>query len=115
MTLDFRVIDCVTVMHTNENQREGKLTPYRDEVIRLRIDGVTYKEIHKIIKAKGYSETQDAIRGFITKEQRIHRDLSQFSENGDQITNARWMCTGRTGIRCGARSFTTKTPPPNKQ
>jgi len=60
-------------------QREGKLASYRDEVLQLRIGGVIYKEIHKIIKAKGYSGTQEAIRGFITKEQRIRRDLSQFS------------------------------------
>lgn len=56
-------------------QREGKLEPFRDEVIQWKTEGLTYREIHDRIKVKGYTGTQDAIRGFISKERRIRRDL----------------------------------------
>ena len=49
-------------------QREGKLEPYRDEIFRWRAEGLKYREIHDRIKEKGYTGTQDAIRGFISKE-----------------------------------------------
>lgn len=56
-------------------QREGKLEPFREDVFRWKTEGLTYREIHERIKAKGYSGTQDAIRVFISKERRIRRDL----------------------------------------
>jgi predicted transcriptional regulator len=56
-------------------QREGKLEPFREDVFRWRAEGLTYREIHARIKEKGYTGTQDAIRGFISKERRIRRDL----------------------------------------
>ena len=56
-------------------QREGKLEPFRKEVLNLRSEGLKFREIHAIIKEKGYTGTQDAIRGFISKERRIQRDL----------------------------------------
>jgi len=62
-------------------QREGKLAPFRKEVLQLKSEGLKYREIHDIIKQKGYIGTQDAIRGFISKERRIYRDLSAIEEN----------------------------------
>ena len=32
----------------------GKLSPYENEVIKLRSEGMTYPAIHKIITEKGY-------------------------------------------------------------
>jgi predicted transcriptional regulator len=56
-------------------QREGKLAPFREDILRWKAEGLTYRQIHERISAKGYSGTQDAIRGFISKERRIRRDL----------------------------------------
>ena len=74
-------------------QREGKLAPFREEVFQLRVEGLAYKEIHNRIKAKGYSGTQDAIRGFVTKEQRIRRDLSSVLTGGEivEFVDKKWM------------------------
>ncbi|MDR1571514.1 MAG: hypothetical protein LBS32_03215 [Clostridiales Family XIII bacterium] len=41
----------------------------------MKAEGLKYREIHERLKEKGYTGTQDAIRGFISKERRIHRDL----------------------------------------
>jgi len=60
-------------------QREGKLELFRDDVFQWKTEGLTYREIHERIKAKGYTGTQDAIRGFISKEKRIRRDLQTIS------------------------------------
>jgi len=57
-------------------QCEGKLAPFREDVFRWRTEGMKYREIYERIREKGYSGTQDAIRGFVTKEQRIRRDLA---------------------------------------
>jgi len=62
-------------------QREGKLAPFRKEVLQLKSEGLKYRQIHDIIKAKGYTGTQDAIRGFISKERRIYRNLTTNEEN----------------------------------
>ena len=73
-------------------QREGKLEPFRAEVLQMRLDGIIYREIHQRIKEKGYSGTQDAIRGFISKEQRIQRDLQSIT-NGDpqEYIDKKWL------------------------
>lgn len=57
------------------NQREGKLEPYREKAFALRTNGRKYSEIYEILKLEGYTGTQDAIRGFISKERRIRKDL----------------------------------------
>jgi predicted transcriptional regulator len=56
-------------------QREGKLARFRDEVLKMRADGLKYREIHEIIKERGYTGTQDALRFFISKEKRVQRDF----------------------------------------
>jgi len=74
-------------------QREGKLSKYRDEVLRLKAEGQTYKAIHERIKAEGYNGTQDAIRGFVTKEQRIRRDIAATMNGGNPVEfiNRKWV------------------------
>ena len=72
-------------------QREGKLEPFRNEVIRLRSEGFKYREIYAIIKLKGYTGTQDAIRGFISKEKRIHRDLLSESAGTEELIDKKWL------------------------
>jgi predicted transcriptional regulator len=73
-------------------QREGKLEKYRDEALKLKAEGFTYKEIHNCIMAKGYAGTQDAIRGFVTKEQRIQRDLQKaIGDNSVEFIDKKWV------------------------
>ena len=73
-------------------QREGKLEPFRDDIIRWKAEGLRYREIHEAIKNKGYSGTQDAIRGFISKERRIRRDL-QTAVGGESVEfiDKKWL------------------------
>ena len=66
-------------------QREGKLEPFRDEVFKLKAKGFTYRQIHESIMGRGYTGTQDAIRGFISKERRIQRDLQTSTEQPSHI------------------------------
>jgi len=56
-------------------RREGKQQRYRDDVLQMRAQGKTYQQIYDIIKAQGYTGTVDAIRGWVTKEQRVVNDL----------------------------------------
>lgn len=57
-------------------QKPGLLAPFRDEVVQMRSIGKKYKEIYELISAKGYRGTEDAIRGFMSKEKRILTDIS---------------------------------------
>jgi len=72
-------------------QREGKLEPFRNEVLRLRSEGLKYREIHDIIKEKGYNGTQDAIRIFISKERRIQQDLLSTSAGTKELIDKKWL------------------------
>jgi len=73
-------------------QREGKLAPFREDILRWKADGLTYREIHGRIREKGYSGTQAAIRGYVSKEQRIRRDL-QTAAGGDPVefVDKKWL------------------------
>jgi len=84
--------DFSTVNAHYGKQREGKLEPFRDDVFRWKAQGLTYREIHGRIKAKGYSGTQDAIRGFISKERRLLRDL-QTAAGGEPVEyiDKKWL------------------------
>lgn len=56
----------------------GKLAPYEAEVIKLRSEGMTYPNIHKIITEKGYKGSVASLRMFIQKERiRNEAHLSQ--------------------------------------
>lgn len=68
--------DSFTPMNSHYGKsREGKLQRFRDDVLQMRAEGKTYKQIYEIIKAQGYTGTQDAIRGWVTKEQRVVGDF----------------------------------------
>jgi predicted transcriptional regulator len=57
------------------SRREGKLECFRDSVLQMRAQGKTYAQIHETILMQGYAGTQDAIRGFVSKERRVANDL----------------------------------------
>jgi len=63
-------------------RREGKLAPFRDTVLRMRKEGITYQEIANHIYRLGYDGSVAAIRGFVTKEQRISADLAEVEADG---------------------------------
>ena len=73
-------------------QRGGKLAPFREDVFLWKAEGLTYQEIHEHIREKGYSGTQDAIRGFISKERRIRRDLqAAFGGEPVEFIDKKWL------------------------
>lgn len=59
------------------NGHYGKLYRFRDDVLAMRAKGRTYEQIYETIRAQGYTGTQDAIRGWVTKEQRIVGDFQE--------------------------------------
>jgi len=74
------------------NRRNGLLSPYRDEIINLRSEGKTYREIFGIIQNKGYTGTEDAIRGYMTKERRIEKDLQDKTETEpSELIERKWL------------------------
>jgi len=72
-------------------QREGKLEPFRDEVLRMKESGLKYREIYDTIKSQGYNGTQDAIRGFISKERRISRDIGAQDRASQELIDKKWL------------------------
>lgn len=82
---DFNVVNG----HYGKSQN-GKLMPYRDKVITLRAEGLTYKEITAKIQEKGYTGTIDALRVFISKEKRIANDILSTKEPTELI-DKRWI------------------------
>jgi len=73
-------------------QREGKLEPLRNDIVRWRAQGLKYREIHNRIRTKGYTGTQDAIRGFMSKERRIRRDLQAIIGGASaELIDRKWL------------------------
>jgi DNA-binding CsgD family transcriptional regulator len=73
-------------------QREGKLYPYRENVLTMRAQGKTYSQIYGIIQEQGYGGTVDAIRGFISKEHRIVNDIQIKNGIGQtELIEKKWI------------------------
>ena len=72
-------------------QLAGKLSPFRAEVMGLKSDGLKFSEIYSVIKEKGYTGTQAAIRGFVSKERRIHQDLLSESVGTAELIDKKWL------------------------
>lgn len=73
-------------------QRPGKLSPFRKEVISMRSKGVLYKDIHKSIAMKGYTGSQAAIRQFIAKEKRLQKDVEDYdAADSSEIIERKWL------------------------
>jgi len=72
---------------------KGKLSKYQETVLRMRAEGKTYKEIFDTIKAEGYTGTEDAIRGFISKERRIRADILKNTKDGEktELIDKKWV------------------------
>jgi hypothetical protein len=71
-------------------KREGKLYRFRDDVLAIRAQGKTYKYIFEAIKTQGYTGTQDALRGWVTKEQRVVDDFQDKFGNAEFIEK-KWV------------------------
>ncbi len=68
------------------------MSPFRNEVITLRLKGTTYKEITISICRKGYTGSEAAIRQFIAKEKRLQGDLqSDFIAGATEIVERKWL------------------------
>jgi DNA-binding NarL/FixJ family response regulator len=71
-------------------RRPGILTPYREEILNLRAEGITYKEIANKLRVKGYTGSIAYLRGFVAREKRITKDLLKNKEPTELI-NKRWI------------------------
>lgn len=72
--------------------REGKLASYRNTVLTMRSEGITYQKIYEYIHQLGYNGSVAALREFVTKEKRINTDLQE--SNGGQaieLIERKWM------------------------
>ena len=65
-------------------KRRGKLTPFEQDIISMRCNGLTYTEIYEFIKSKGYIGSVAAIRVFMQKE-RAHAKRSGIQAGKDYI------------------------------
>ncbi len=65
--------------------RPGLLMPFRDEILTLRAEGITYEEITERLHSKEYNGSVAALRGFISKEKRITKDLIKYQEPSELI------------------------------
>jgi len=71
--------------------REGKLASYRDIVLRMRAEGVTYQKIAEHIRGLGYNGSVAALRGFVTKEKRISADLRECCVEETELIDRKWV------------------------
>lgn len=70
--------------------RPGPLSPYRNEILTLRAQGITYEKITETLRQRGYSGSIAALRMFVSKEKRIARDLLKNKEPYELI-DKKWI------------------------
>lgn len=70
--------------------RPGPLSPYRNEILTLRAQGITYEKITETLRQRGYSGSVAVLRKFVSKEKRIARDLLKDKEPYELI-DKKWM------------------------
>lgn len=68
-----------------------KLQPYEPEVLELRSKGLTYVEITKIIKKKGYTGTVDALRVFMQKEREHQKKCETENKELKEYIPRKWL------------------------
>lgn len=65
--------------------RPGPLMPFREEILTLRSEDMPYREITEKLHSKGYNGSVAALRGFVSKEKRIAKDLIKYQEPSELI------------------------------
>lgn len=75
-----------------DHRLPGKLAPYEQEVIEMRVKGVTYKKIHEHISEKGYTGTEASLRVFMQKERTRRRNVEKQSETPVEYIPRKFMC-----------------------
>jgi transposase len=72
--------------------REGKLGPYREEVLKLKTEGYSYSQIYEKIQKGGYQGGQVAIRLFIAKERRFRNTVqAAYGNTPVELIDKRWV------------------------
>ncbi|SDK09410.1 hypothetical protein [Natronincola ferrireducens] len=61
------------------------MTPFKNEILTLRSEGITYKELTEGLRAKGYKGSVAALRVVVFKEKRIAKDLLKHEEPWELI------------------------------
>lgn len=83
--------DCTCINGQYGNSRNGLLAPFREEVISLLSEGLTYEKTAEIIRNKGYTGSVAAIRGFITKERRQWKELQENRKEKTELISRKWL------------------------
>lgn len=69
--------DCSANNGHYDRRMPGKLSPYEQDVIEMRTQGISYKKIHECINKKGYTGTVASLRVFMQKERTHQKSISQ--------------------------------------
>ena len=69
--------------------RPGKTYKYREKIHNMREQNKTYKEIFTIIKELGYTGSEAAIRGYVTKEIRLNSTIGKV--NNIELVERKWL------------------------
>lgn len=70
----------------------GKLAPYEQDVITMRVQGITYAKIHEVICAKGYSGTIASLRVFMQKERTHQKSINALTAEPKEYIPRKFMC-----------------------
>lgn len=72
--------------------REGKLEPYREEILKLKTEGYSYSQIYENIQKRGYQGGQVAIRAFIARERRFRNTIqAAYGNTPVELIDKRWV------------------------
>ena len=69
-----------------------KLSPYENEIIELRSQGVTYPKIHEIISKKGYTGSVASLRMFMQKERIRMQETIENNNNSVEYIPRKMFC-----------------------
>lgn len=70
----------------------GKLSPYEKDVIELRSKGLTYPQIHKILRERGYTGSVASLRMFMQKERTRMHSQEEPDKNPSEFVQRKSLC-----------------------
>lgn len=83
--------DCSSINGHYDCRRPGKLQSYEREILKLRSEGMTYKKITEIIRAKGYDGSVAALRVFMQKEREHQKQAETEIPEQKEYIARKWM------------------------
>ena len=83
--------ECSLINGHYDYRRPGKLQKYEKEILELRSQGITYPQITKIIRAKGYDGSVAALRVFMQKEREHQKNSETKDSEHKEYIARKWM------------------------